>query len=279
MNFKNALGKIIPASIKRKNEILKLNSLSRVKCDTSKLLSKGNVELTKIFNLEKINSSWAESKKEIEAFNIPDFTGGVNPGDRTAIFYLIRYFKPKSVLEIGTHIGASTVNIASALHKNQLEDKTKSTLKSLDIRDVNSTSEKPWLQYGTKKSPVEMIRSLKYETFVEFVTDTSFNYFEINDEKFDFIFLDGDHSGTTVYREIPLALKKLNKGGVILLHDYFPNGKPIWSNKSIIAGPYLATERHIAGGADISILPLGELPWATKLNSNITSLALLLKRD
>ena len=152
-------------------------------------------------------------------------------------------------------------------------------LKTLDIRDVNSISEKPWLQYGTEKSPVEMIRCLKYETFVEFITDTSFNYFETNDEKFDFIFLDGDHSGKTVYREIPLALKKLKKTGIILLHDYFPNGKPLWSKGSIIPGPYLATERLIVEGAAISIIPLGDLPWSTKLDSNKTSLALLLKKD
>lgn len=286
MNFKNTIGKIIPTSIKsilrgdsRKIEILRLNSLNRINCDTSNLLAKDNVELTKIFNSDEINSLWAESIKGIDAFNIPDFTGGVNPGDRRAIFYLISYFKPNSVLEIGTHIGASTINIASALNNIQHKNKTKSIFKTLDIRDVNSISEKPWLQFGTEKSPIEMIRSLKYETFVEFITDTSFNYLKTNDEKFDFIFLDGNHSAKMVYKEIPLSLEKLNKNGVILLHDYFPNGKPLWSNKSIIPGPFLATKRHIVDGADISIIPLGDLPWSTKFNSNRTSLALLLKNE
>ncbi len=286
MNIRQSIGKFIPISIKnyirgntRKDEIQELKSLNRINCDTSKLLSEGDVELAKIFNSERIKSSWDEVEKDINSFDIPDSTGGVNPGDRRALFYLIRYFKPNSILEIGTHIGASTINIGSAVHQNQLEDKTESTLKTLDIRDVNSISEKPWMEYGTKKSPIEMIRSLKYETFVEFIVDTSFNYFKTSNEKFDLIFLDGDHAAKTVYQEIPLALKQLNKGGVILLHDYFPNGKPLWSNKKVLPGPYLATERLILEGADMSIIPIGDLPWATKLGSNTTSLALLVKKD
>jgi hypothetical protein len=41
----------------------------------------------------------------------------------------------------------------------------------------------------------------------------------------------------------------------------------IWNNKSIIPGPYLATQRFINEGNDIIITPLGELPWETKRNS------------
>ena len=74
-----------------------------------------------------------------------------------------------------------------------------------------------------------------------------------------------------------MALDKLNKGGVILLHDYFPNGKPLWSNNYVVEGPYLATERLI-NEIEIDILPLGNLPWKTKMESNKTSLALCLKK-
>lgn len=286
MNLIEAFGKTLPTSIKsiirgdiRKKESRKLNLLSTIYCDTTNLLDKNEVDLVKILNAEEIDSAWAESKKDIDVFNIPDSTGGVNPGDRRAIYYLIKHFKPKSVLEIGTHLGASTISIASALRKNQVEDELKSILKTVDIRDVNSVSEKPWLQFGSEKSPIEMIKLLKYESFVEFIASTSFKYFETNVEQFDFIFLDGDHSSNTVYREIPLALEKLKKNGVILLHDYFPNCKPLWSNNTLAAGPYLATERLISEGTNVSIIPLGDLPWPTKLNSNITSLALLVRKD
>ena len=60
----------------------------------------------------------------------------------------------------------------------------------------------------------EMLEQLKYGTLVNFVTDTSIKYFENCQTKFDFIFLDGDHSALTVYQEIPLA-QLLNSNGII----------------------------------------------------------------
>jgi predicted O-methyltransferase YrrM len=99
------------------------------------------------------------------------------------------------------------------------------------------------------------------------------------DSKFDFIFLDGDHSAKTVYREIGHALKLLNKNGTILLHDYFPNLKPLWSNGNVLFGPYMAVHRLIQEGLSINAIPLGLLPWSTKMNSNRTSLALLSKNE
>jgi hypothetical protein len=64
---------------------------------------------------------------------------------------------------------------------------------------------------------------------------------------------------------------------VILLHDYFPDLKPLWSNGRVIPGPWLAIERLKREGAPLTVKPFGALPWPTKLNSNNTSLALLLR--
>ena len=95
--------------------------------------------------------------------------------------------------------------------------------------------------------------------------------------KFGIIFLDGDHRASTVYKEIPVALKCLEDGGVIILHDYFPNLEPLWKNQMPIAGPFLAIQRFIDEGVGFNIIPFGELPWSTKFGSNFTSLAILAK--
>lgn len=97
------------------------------------------------------------------------------------------------------------------------------------------------------------------------------------EQRFDFIFLDGDHAAKTVYREVSAALKLLNPGGVILLHDYFNDLKPLWSNNILLAGPYLGVRRIREEGVPVRVIPLGQLPWPTKLGSNVTSLALLVK--
>lgn len=52
---------------------------------------------------------------------------------------------------------------------------------------------------------------------------TSDDFFKQHPERrFDLIFIDGDHTGQQVERDIENALAALNQGGVILLHDLNP---------------------------------------------------------
>ena len=56
---------------------------------------------------------------------------------------------------------------------------------------------------------------------------TSDMFFELNDfqykQNFDIIFIDGLHEANQVYKDIENALKCLNKGGTIVLHDMNPS--------------------------------------------------------
>jgi predicted O-methyltransferase YrrM len=240
------------------------------------LLSADRISLEDIFNSKSIAAEWEAISPTLDQFTIPDGTGGVNPGDRRAIYYLTRHLKPKNVLEIGTHIGASTLYLAGALEEN-------ATLTSVDIIDVNGQEgltrvEKGLTRSGTPLSPLEMLQSAGWNQRVQFVKSSSLDYLSRTKNFLDFVFLDGDHSKSTVSAEIPLVLKRLNPGGIILLHDYFPENKPLWKDYwgGVIEGPYLAVEKLRNQGYPIRAIPLGELPWPTTLNSNITSLALVL---
>jgi hypothetical protein len=124
-----------------------------------------------------------------------------------------------------------------------------------------------------------MITELGYGGFVDFVTNDSLSYLAGCRSRFDLIFLDGDHSARTVYQEIPASLKLLNRDGVIFLHDYFPDLKPLWSDVAVIPGPFLATDRLRKEGAKLDILPLRRLPWPTKVQSHATSLAVVLRGE
>lgn len=256
-----------------------LETIPVLKCDATSLISEKEIDLEQILSSTEIATAWSAVAPELEAFEIPDGTGGVNPGDRRAIFYLISHFKPCSVLEVGSHIGASSVHIAVGLHRSQKQDQRNRSLTSVDITDVNDPVAKPWLAYGTKYSPAELIESVGCNYFVKFVTKPSLPYMKECRQEYDFIFLDGDHGAKTVYQEIPAALEILKPGGLILLHDFFPGLKPLWSNGAVEMGPVLATERLKSEGAPLKVLPLGELPWPTKLGTNITSLAILTRAE
>src|SRR5688572_16214655 len=162
MNIKQRVSNLLPQfikdkirSTKRTKDICTFNELQRLKCVTNNLRSINGFSLSELLNADDVHSSWNDTEREISGFNIPDGTGGVNPGDRRALYYLVAKLKPTSVLEIGTHIGASTLNIACALLKTQNEVERKVNITTVDIRDVNSKSTKPWLEYGATLSPLE----------------------------------------------------------------------------------------------------------------------------
>ena len=64
-----------------------------------------------------------------------------------------------------------------------------------------------------------------------------------------------------------------------ILHDYFELGGSANPNNKFNSGPYLAIRRYLNEDANIKVVPLGELPWTTKYDSNITSLALVFKNS
>src|SRR5687767_6907932 len=190
-----------------------LSRLARTPADTSALSrSIDQNKLREIFASRDLGREWPEVAHEIASFSIPESAGGVNAGDQRAIYYLIRYLRAGSVLEVGTHIGASTVHAIAAVRKNCPEDPRHSgRLTTVDICDVNDPVRRPWLKWGSQFAPKEMAAKMGASSWVMFAAKPSLEYFSASDEKYDFIFLDGDHGATTVYQEIPAALGRLNQ--------------------------------------------------------------------
>jgi predicted O-methyltransferase YrrM len=256
-----------------------LSNLPRAEIDTSKLgkIDKGEIE--RILTEPKLHEEWLVLAKEIDQLIlIEDMkTGGVNPGDRRALYYLVRALGLKRVLEIGTNVGASTIHIAAAMKVNLLADEkpNKHSLVTVDIVDVNHAPDAFWRLGGLPRSPRDNIEAMGMMEHVTFVTNSSLTYLDECDESFDLIFLDGDHSAAMVYQEVPRALRRLRESGLLLLHDFFPKNRPLWSDRTVVPGPLLAVKRLVREQANVSAIPFGSLPWPTKLHSNVTSLAVL----
>lgn len=256
-----------------------LSNLARAEIDTSKLgkIDKGEIE--RILTEPKLQEEWLVLAKEIDQLILFEDmkTGGVNPGDRRALYYLVRALGLKRVLEIGTNVGASTIHIAAAMKVNLLADEEPNThsLVTVDIVDVNHAPDASWRLGALPRSPRDNIEAIGMMEHVTFVTNSSLTYLDECDESFDLIFLDGDHSAAMIYQEVPRALRRLRASGLLLLHDFFPKNRPLWSDRAVVPGPLLAVERLIRERANVSVIPLGSLPWPTKLHSNVTSLAVL----
>jgi hypothetical protein len=97
-------------------------------------------------------------------------------------------------------------------------------------------------------------------------------------ERFDFIFIDGSHRASDVYADVAGALARLNANGVIALHDFYPDARPLWPDEPVIPGVYLGVVRAIEECPDLGVVPLRQLPWRTKHGGHTTSLAVLTGR-
>ena len=88
--------------------------------------------LKSVWTLEDTDKDWESIKELRESMELPEFTGGVNPGDQRAIYYLTRGFQINNILEVGTHLGCSTTHLALAT-----KDNPNAKITTVDIRDVN----------------------------------------------------------------------------------------------------------------------------------------------
>ena len=251
-----------------------LAALPRATCDTSMLGSFSSVWLGETFTDELIAADWAEDGRRLDALDMPEMTGGVNLGDRRALYYLVRRTRPRSILEIGTHIGSSTVALALAAARNRAEGIDTGII-TADIRDVNDPAHRPWEDHRSPASPRSLVEAVGCSELVRFEINPSIDTLTRPDRRFGLIFLDGNHDADMVYREIPLALRWLQAPGLIVLHDYFPGLRPLWSGSPPLPGPFLAIDRFVSEGAGLHAVPLGDLPWPTKLGTHTTSLAIL----
>lgn len=248
--------------------------VSRKDFDAHSLQQESDLTIEHHFTDPAIAKDWQDDHKTIcSIFENNDKWGGINPGDRRALYTLIRGLKPKSVLEVGTHIGASTLYIARALKANNNDAR----ITTVDILDVNDPQSGPWKKNGLPMPPQDMATHIDCSDLIKFVAQPSLDYMRSSSEKFDFIFLDGDHSPRTVYNEVAAALDNLAPNGVILLHDYYPDAQQLFPDDTIIYGPFRALKRIQHENSDIMARPLGALPWPTKQGSHATSLAFILK--
>jgi predicted O-methyltransferase YrrM len=238
--------------------------------DVRNLRPRAEVDLRSIFADPEITKTWnADCKRIFDAWPISSGKGSVNKGDCRAIYYLISSLKPEKIVEVGTNVGRSTAYIATAMGSS-------ANLTTVDIVDVNA-GDGPWSQDGEMtKPPLEYLKDFAIAARVNFVRARALEYFAGKPEA-DLIFLDGSHAHHDVYREISAALKCLRKDGMILLHDFYPGGKPLFKDALPLMGPYRAVERFRQEDARFTVQPFGELPWPTKRDQHASSLALVLR--
>jgi len=147
--------------------------------------------------------------------------GTIRPIESQVLAALVSHLKPKTIFELGTYTGFSTIHLSenspsdSTIYTLDLPpDKTGIELKNdmneahRDIKNINLNKERYFHSLGSKNSIVELLGNSKTFDFSP--------YFE----KIDFVFIDANHSYAYVKSDTENALRLLTPNGVILWHDY-----------------------------------------------------------
>jgi predicted O-methyltransferase YrrM len=258
------LSRLLPRALRssrdRRSDSAKLAAVPRAPLDSVNLRRQ-------LPDFAAFGDEWPAVEAAMSSVGLVDPQGGVNRGDRRLIYQLARALAAKTVLEVGTHVGASTLMLALAMQKNG------GALTTVDIADVNAP-DAYWKTYGCRQNPRDTLALAGVSA--NFNQLDSVAWLERDTATYDLIFLDGLHEGQQLYRELPPALRRLNRNGLILLHDVFPELKPLWPDGNVIPGPWNAIDRYAQERAPIKVHPLGALPWPTKQGTQITSLAVVL---
>ena len=162
--------------------------------------------------------------------NINSVKGFLDPEEGEALYSISLIYTAKGhAIEIGSYCGKSSIYIGSAAKEN------KNKLYSVD-HHKGSEEQQPGEEYfdpdlvdssgkGIDTLPhfLETIRKFQLENTVIPVVSTSEEAYADLTGNFSFVFIDGGHSEETSQKDYSLWSKRLIVGGIMAIHDVFPN--------------------------------------------------------
>lgn len=135
---------------------------------------------------------------------------------------LLKRYKPSSILEIGVDEGENAIQMISTLNRFMTQERINYTgvdlFSSLMNQQIakHEASQIPKSKNAVKKVLENKFPKLKFDL----VEGNSNIVLKDISTKFEFIFIDGGHSYSTVKKDFELSEKLLDENGIIVLDDY-----------------------------------------------------------
>ena len=156
--------------------------------------------------------------------------GFLDPIEGEALYlYAKQYVRNNPCLEIGSYCGKSSVYLGSAVKENGQK------LYSID-HHKGSEEQQPGEEYfdsdlinsegnGIDTLPffLETIEKSKLDKFIIPIVSTSEEAYQDFTLNFDMVFIDGGHSEKAAQKDYELWSQRITKGGLLAIHDVFPN--------------------------------------------------------
>ncbi|MDX2259842.1 MAG: class I SAM-dependent methyltransferase [Hyphomicrobiaceae bacterium] len=195
--------------------------------------------------------------------------------DCFVLYAIARGLEARRALEIGTHLGHSTLYLAAGLGGADAEGEGSGHLDTVDIVDVNDEGARHYARFGAAMSARTRLDRLGLAQRVHFHVGQSDRHLAAGSSRYDLIFIDGDHSETGAYFDMVGALARLADGGLIILHDYDNPDRPTPGIDAGQYGVHWAVTRLAAYCPGIGVLVLGSVTPPGAASPEPTSLAIL----
>jgi len=158
-------------------------------------------------------------------------------GDGDFLLEHIKKRNPKNFLEVGVFHGVTSRNVCELLYSLHGND-FKFTGIDLFSHEVDSINENEYIPQTKFLNPFKTIyynyiirldpyslKSVhkllkKFDKNINIIKGNSNKVLKENEDKFDYVFLDGGHKYTTVKHDLINLTQVINRGGVILCDDY-----------------------------------------------------------
>jgi cephalosporin hydroxylase len=147
------------------------------------------------------------------------------------------YFKPKIIVDWGTHIGKSARVFYETVEAFSID----ATIHTFDLRDDEDHVEHPHEQRGMLIKSLKRVKMYQ-EDGVTGALKVAKKYKAADHEML--FFIDGDHSYESVTRELNTVMKN-HPGAKVLLHDTFHQSKESKYN----IGPWKAVQEFLANNS------------------------------
>ena len=142
-------------------------------------------------------------KSNVRAISKIAQTAGITPKNAELLFRIVRYFQPKSILEIGTSLGLATSALSLANENTKI----------ITLEGCPNTQKQAQVQLQKQNSNFQNI---------EFVTTEFSNYFKncpLNTEHCQLIYFDGNHSKKATLEYFEALLPTVSNDSVWIFDD------------------------------------------------------------
>lgn len=137
--------------------------------------------------------------------------------------YLCEMAQGKHVLEVGTFLGRSTINMLRYAKRLVSIDHFAGNIHDIAVemvRQIEGKGSTLWQQF--------LHRLAEYDVgdteFVLMKMDVTKASMLLGAQAFDFVFIDGSHEYEDVLRDVRLLRSRVADGGVLAGHDYYTDG-------------------------------------------------------